>query len=75
MPRRCVFPASRSFAVPAGVIASLSSTGPRPFVSLCGAGAAYIAVYLCALAFTPGAGGPIEKVKRVLLGHAHAAAA
>jgi O-antigen/teichoic acid export membrane protein len=58
-------------SVPALVIATVSSSGPRPFLTLCAAGVAYICVYLCALAFTPGAGGPVEKVKRVLLGHAH----
>ena len=56
--------------VPAALISNVASSGPKPFLALCAAGAAYACVYLGALAFTPGDGGPVEKVKRVLLGHA-----
>lgn len=62
-------------SIPAFLIARASSAGPRPFLALCAAGAAYLGVYLCSLALTPGDGGPLEKIRRVLIGHPHPAPA
>jgi O-antigen/teichoic acid export membrane protein len=54
---------------PAAVIARWSASGPRPFLALCMAGAAYAVVYLAALAVFPGHGGAAERIKRIILGH------
>ncbi|MFN2547159.1 MAG: lipopolysaccharide biosynthesis protein [Myxococcales bacterium] len=59
---------------PAILIARHSAAGPRPFLALCAAGVSYLAVYLAAIAFTPGEGGAIDRIRRVLLGHAPAQA-
>jgi O-antigen/teichoic acid export membrane protein len=55
-------------SAPVVLIARSAHAGPRPFLALCAAGAAYAVVYLGALALKPGAGTPVAKVKRVLLG-------
>ena len=55
---------------PVVVISRMYAAGPRPFLALCAAGACYGTVYLGALALKPGAGTPVAKVKRVLLGAA-----
>ena len=39
------------------------------FLALCAAGAAYLIVYLGAIAVTPGEGGAIARIRRVILGH------
>jgi hypothetical protein len=62
--------ASALACVPVIAIARSAHSGPRPFLALCAAGAAYGVVYIGALAFKPGAGTPVAKVKRVLLGTA-----
>ena len=64
--------ASLVACVPALLIAHRSAAGPRPFVALLGAGLAYLAVYLAAIALTPGEGTAVGRVRRVLLGHAPA---
>jgi hypothetical protein len=60
--------ASALASVPVVFISRSAHAGPRPFLALCAAGAAYSVVYLAALALKPGAGTPVAKVKRVLLG-------
>jgi O-antigen/teichoic acid export membrane protein len=60
--------ASAIACVPVVFISRSAHAGPRPFLALCAAGAAYSVVYLAALALKPGDGTPVAKVKRVLLG-------
>jgi O-antigen/teichoic acid export membrane protein len=60
--------------LPAILIARHSSSGPRPFLALLAAGVTYLVVYLGAIALTPGEGGAVARIRRVLLGHAPAAA-
>ena len=66
--------ASLVACAPAVLIARQASSGPRPFLALCAAGATYLVVYLGAIALTPGEGGALMKIRRVLLGHQVAAA-
>ena len=54
--------------IPVIVISHYTAGGPRPFLALCEAGAAYAFVYLGCLGLTPGGGTPVAKVKRILLG-------
>ena len=54
---------------PAAAIAHWSAAGPRPFLALCAAGAAYAVVYLAALAVFPGQGSAAARIKRIMLGH------
>ena len=61
--------ASLVAAIPALIIAQMTSAGPRPFLALCAAGAVYCAVYLGGLAAAPGEGSAMARIKRVLLGH------
>jgi O-antigen/teichoic acid export membrane protein len=65
---RHVAVASVVSCVPAVAIARYAYTGARPFLALCAAGATYSVVYLGFLAFRPGEGTPVERVKRMLLG-------
>ena len=67
--------ASLVACVPAVLIARHSAAGPRPFLALCAAGVSYLAVYLAAIALTPGEGGGVDRIRRVLLGHAVQASA
>jgi O-antigen/teichoic acid export membrane protein len=60
--------ASLVSCVPVIAIARYTHSASRPLVALFAAGAAYGVVYLGILAFRPGAGTPIERLKRVLLG-------
>ncbi len=60
--------ASLLACAPAILIARHSSSGPRPFLALCAAGVSYLLVYLAAIALVPGAGSPVAKIKRTLLG-------
>jgi hypothetical protein len=62
--------ASAVACVPALIIARSSASGPRPFLALCAAGVSYLAVYLATIALTPGEGGAVARIRRVLLGHA-----
>lgn len=57
-------------AIPAVVIAHYAAATPRPFLALCAAGAVYGGVYLAVLALLPGEGNAVQKVKKILLGHA-----
>lgn len=66
--------ASLVACAPAILIAHRFSSSPRPFLPLCAAGVAYLAVYLAAIAVTPGEGNAVERIRRVLLGHSPAAA-
>ena len=59
---------------PVIVIAQFRHAAAKPLLALFAAGAAYGVVYLGILAFRPGAGTPVERVKRMLLG-AHEEAA
>jgi hypothetical protein len=59
---------------PVIVIAQFPHALAKPLLALFAAGAAYGVVYLGMLAFRPGAGTPVERVKRMLLG-AHEEAA
>jgi O-antigen/teichoic acid export membrane protein len=54
--------------VPVVIISHYTAAGTRPFLALCASGAAYAAVYLACLGFTPGSGTPVAKIKRILLG-------
>ena len=53
---------------PVIAIARYSHSSARPLVALFAASAVYGIVYLAILAFRPGAGTPIERLKRTLLG-------
>ena len=61
--------ASLVACAPAIFISRQASAGPRPFLALCAAGVAYLVVYLAAIALTPGEGGAVDRIRRVLLGH------
>jgi len=67
--------ASLVACVPVLAIARMTSAGPRPFLALCAAGAAYGAVYLAALAVAPGEGSALSRIRRILLGPGVTAAA
>ncbi|MFL5372098.1 MAG: hypothetical protein ACJ78Z_18015, partial [Myxococcales bacterium] len=54
--------------VPVVAIARYSQSSARPLFALFLAGAAYGVVYLSILAFRPGPGTPLERLKRTLLG-------
>ncbi|MGZ6143619.1 MAG: oligosaccharide flippase family protein [Myxococcales bacterium] len=64
--------ASLVACAPAILVARHSAAGPRPFLALCVAGLSYLAVYLAAIALTPGEGTAVARIRRVLLGHAPA---
>jgi O-antigen/teichoic acid export membrane protein len=53
---------------PVIVIAQFPPAAAKPLLALFAAGAAYGVAYLAILAFRPGAGTPVERVKRMLLG-------
>jgi len=65
---RHVAVASIAACVPAVAISRYAYTGARPFLALCAAGAVYGVVYLGILAFHPGEGTPVERLKRMLFG-------
>jgi hypothetical protein len=53
---------------PVIAIAQFPQAAAKPLLALFAAGAAYGVVYLGILAFRPGAGTPVERLKRILLG-------
>ena len=53
----------------------LTTTKVVGILALCAAGVSYLAVYLAAIALTPGEGGGVDRIRRVLLGHAVQASA
>jgi O-antigen/teichoic acid export membrane protein len=67
--------ASLVACIPAVLISHRFASSPRPFLALCAAGVAYLAVYLGAIALAPGEGGAVMRIRRVLLGHHSPAAA
>ncbi|TMB25927.1 MAG: hypothetical protein E6J61_23130 [Deltaproteobacteria bacterium] len=60
--------ASLAGCVPVVVIARYAYSGARPLLALFAAGAAYGVVYLAILAFHPGTGTPVDRLKRMLFG-------
>jgi O-antigen/teichoic acid export membrane protein len=65
---RHVAVSSLAACLPVVAIARYAYTGARPLLALFAAGAAYGVVYLGILAFHPGEGTPVERLKRMLFG-------
>ena len=62
--------ASLAGCVPAVAVSRYAAASARPFLALCLAGAAYGLVYLAVLAALPGEGNAVQRIRRILLGHA-----